>query len=65
MNGMLVLKRKPGESIYIEGVGTITCLEITGNQMKIGLNIDRSFAVKRTETMECVPEHVERQTVLA
>ena len=65
MNGMLVLKRKAGESTYIEGVGTITCLEIAGKQMKIGLNIDRSFSVKRTEPMECVPNHDEPQTVLA
>lgn len=62
MNGMLVLARKPGESIYIEGVGTITYLESIGKQIRLGIDIDRSFNVKRTETMECVPS-TSRQAV--
>lgn len=52
MNGILVLTRKTGESISIEGVGTITCLESKGGSIRLGLNVDRRFRVVRTELLD-------------
>lgn len=50
--GMLILTRKIGESIVI-GEGKekvdITILNVRGNQIRVGINADKSISVHREE----------------
>lgn len=46
---MLVLSRKPNESIVIGGEITVTILEIRGDQVRIGIDAPRSVTVHREE----------------
>jgi carbon storage regulator CsrA len=52
---MLVLSRKPRESIVIGGAGsmgrefTVTVLEIRGGKVKLGFDADPSVSVQRSE----------------
>lgn len=46
---MLVLSRKPNESIIIAGEITVTVLEIRGDQVRIGIDAPRSVTVHREE----------------
>jgi carbon storage regulator CsrA len=52
---MLVLSRKPRESIVIGGTGeshrefTVTVLEIRGGKVKLGFDADPSVSVQRSE----------------
>lgn len=49
---MLILSRKPGESILIgEGI-EIKILEIDSNQVKIGINAPKSIKVIRSEILQ-------------
>jgi carbon storage regulator len=48
--GMLVLSRKPGESIVIgEKTITFTTLGINGNQVRIGIEADNDIPIHREE----------------
>lgn len=46
---MLVLVRKPGESVTIDGVGTVTCLSASGNKIRLGFDLDPSIQLRRSE----------------
>lgn len=46
---MLVLSRKPTESIVIDGQITVTLMEITGNRVRLGIEAPREIPVVRTE----------------
>lgn len=46
---MLVLKRKKHQSIDLAGVGRITILETNDHFVNVGLEIDPSIRVKRSE----------------
>ncbi len=46
---MLVLTRKPGESIVIGNDVVITVLEVRGGQIRIGIDAPREVAVHRAE----------------
>jgi carbon storage regulator len=46
---MLVLSRKLGESLNIGGAVTVTVLEISGNQIRIGIDAPRTISVHREE----------------
>lgn len=46
---MLILTRRPGESIIINDHITITLLEMQGNQTRIGIDAPRDVAVHREE----------------
>lgn len=49
---MLVLTRKPGESIRISDNIKITIVDIDGSNIKIGIEAPRSVAVYREEVYE-------------
>jgi carbon storage regulator len=46
---MLVLSRKPGESVKIGDEVTITVLSISGKQVRLGINAPSDIAVHREE----------------
>lgn len=46
---MLVLTRRPGESIRIGTDVTVTVLEVRGDQVRIGIDAPRSVTVHREE----------------
>lgn len=46
---MLILTRRPGESIIINDNITITMLEMRGNQARIGIDAPKEVAVHREE----------------
>lgn len=46
---MLVLTRKPGESIQIGDDITIFLLELNGNQQRIGIEAPRDVTIHRSE----------------
>jgi len=49
---MLVLSRKPGETIMIGDSISITVLGIQGNQVRIGVNAPMDIEVHREEIYE-------------
>ena len=46
---MLILSRRPGETLNIGDEVTVTVLEVKGNQVRIGVNAPREVAVHREE----------------
>jgi len=46
---MLVLSRKPTQSIVIDGQITVTLMEIRGNRVQLGIEAPREIPVMRTE----------------
>ena len=49
---MLVLTRRPGESIRIGADVTVTVLEVRGDQIRIGIDAPRSVKVHREEVFQ-------------
>ncbi len=46
---MLILSRRPGESIVIGGEVVVTVVEVRGGQVRIGIDAPRSVEVHREE----------------
>lgn len=46
---MLILTRKPGESVYIGDDIKITIVEIKGHQIRVGIDAPRDFRIYREE----------------
>ena len=46
---MLILTRKPGESVYIGDDIKVTLMEIKGNQVRVGVDAPRSVKIYREE----------------
>ena len=53
---MLILTRKPGETIRIGDAITVTLLEIKGRQIKIGIDAPVDIAVHRGEVYRMIRE---------
>jgi len=51
---MLVLTRKPGESIVIDNDIVVTVVEVRGGQVRIGIQAPRHVQVHREEVFEQV-----------
>ena len=49
---MLILTRRPNESLNIGTEITVTVLQVKGSQVRIGVNAPRSVAVHREEIFE-------------
>jgi carbon storage regulator len=49
---MLILTRRPNETLNIGTEITVTVLQVKGNQVRIGVNAPRSVAVHREEIFE-------------
>lgn len=57
---MLILARKVGQRIVIDGNIEITVVEVRGDQVRLGITAPRSVAVYRKELLEQVAaENVE------
>lgn len=53
---MLILTRRPTETIMIGENITITVLEVRGNQVRIGVNAPREISVHREEIFERIQQ---------
>ena len=51
---MLILARKVGQKIVIDGDIEITVVEVRGDQVRLGITAPRSVAVLRKELLEQV-----------
>lgn len=49
---MLILMRRPGESIMIEDDVSITVIGVKGNQVRLGINAPKEVSVHRQEVYE-------------
>jgi carbon storage regulator len=49
---MLVLTRRPAETVVIGGCVTVTVLDIKGGRVRIGVNAPRDIVVNREEIHE-------------
>ena len=54
---MLVLTRKIGETINIDGDIEITVSDIQGNHVKIGIDAPEEVKIYREEIYERLPDH--------
>ena len=55
--GILVLKRRPTESIVIDGKIRVTVLSVHGRDVRLGIDAPREMSVHRAE----VAERIERE----
>lgn len=53
---MLVVTRKAGQQIVIDGQITITIVKIQGNRLSLGIEAPRDIAVHRAEILFDRPE---------
>ncbi|MDH3443202.1 MAG: carbon storage regulator CsrA [Deltaproteobacteria bacterium] len=51
---MLILSRRPGESITIGDDIVVTVVSITGNQIRLGINAPRDVRVLREEIYKAI-----------
>ncbi len=62
---MLILKRKINEAIKIDRKITIKILEISENQVKIGIEAPREIEILRSELLENIKENLNSARLLA
>jgi carbon storage regulator len=53
---MLILSRREGETIVIDGTIRVTVIEVRGDQVRIGIEAPRSVSVHRQEVFEQISE---------
>lgn len=56
VNDMLILNRKPGESIIIDDKIEVTILEVQDGRVKLGIEAPKSISILRKEVYEEVVE---------
>ena len=54
---MLVLSRKNGESIVIDGGITVTLIAVRGNVVQLGIEAPKEIPVRRSELCERIQEN--------
>lgn len=57
---MLILTRKPEESLVIDGNITVTILDVSGKCVRIGIEAPKDIAVHREEVAERIAAEQER-----
>ena len=53
---MLVLSRKKGDSIIIDGGIKVTVVEVKGSVVRLGIEAPKDIAILRSEICERTPE---------
>lgn len=53
---MLVLTRKPGQSIHIGDGVVVTVTEVRGDQVRLAIAADRSVPVHRSEVLAAIAD---------
>lgn len=53
---MLVLSRRSGEGIVIDGKISVTVLEIRGGQIRLGIEAPREISIQRDELVGAAPK---------
>ncbi len=61
---MLVLRRKVGESIVLDGVINISVLAVEGERVKIGISAPPDVTIVREELLRIVADAVNNPTSL-
>ena len=56
---MLVLRRKVGESIILDGVICVSVLAVEGERVKIGINAPPDVSILRKELLKMLSSEVE------
>jgi carbon storage regulator len=56
---MLVLRRKVGESIILDGVICVSVLAVEGERVKIGINAPPDVTILRKELLKILSAEVE------
>ena len=59
---MLVLSRKPGETILIGETIVITVVRVKGDNVRIGISAPRDIPIARSELLREVPPVAEAST---
>lgn len=59
---MLVLRRKVGESIILDGVINISVLAVEGERVKIGISAPPDVTIVREELLRIVTDAVNNST---
>ncbi len=57
---MLVLSRKAGESIIIDGKITVMVVEIRGDKVRLGIEAPKDVSVNRKEVQDAIDAGQER-----
>jgi carbon storage regulator len=59
---MLVLSRKPGESITIDENIVVTIVEIRGDKVRLGIEAPKEVKVHRQEVFEALQQEVKAES---
>ena len=59
---MLVLSRKPGESITIDENIVVTIVEIRGDKVRLGIEAPEEVKVHRQEVFEALQQEVKAES---
>lgn len=59
---MLVLSRKPGESINIDENIVVTIVEIRGDKVRLGIEAPKEVKVHRQEVFEALKQKVKAES---
>ena len=62
---MLILKRRPGESVKIGDGITVTVLAVTGRQVRLGIEAPKDTRVDREEVRERILAGIPHRNVAA
>lgn len=62
---MLVLQRNVSESVVIEGVGTVTVVQLRGNRVRLGFEMAPEFKIRRAELPDRGGQSEERPETVA
>lgn len=62
---MLVLSRKPGESIVIAGDIVVTILEVHGNRVRVGIEAPLDVSIQRQEIRTSVAHTFGREPLVS